>query len=262
MDKLRFNQIFYNLLSNAAKYTQEGGRVEFYSEKIPQKNNKTGMRFHVKDNGFGMSSEYQNILFDPFTQEKRSQHSEQRGTGLGLAIVKKIVDLVGGEIKVSSQINKGTDFIVDLYAFNDNRIKKEPESYNYDSLKLQGIHILLVDDTEINTIIIRNILEYKGCYVDIALNGLDAVNTFKSSIEGYYDIIITDVRMPVMDGLEEARQIRNLNRKDAKSIPIIAATADAYSDILDKILASGMNARIVKPIRPEILCETIVNLLI
>ncbi len=263
VDKVRFNQIFYNLLSNAAKYTPEGGRVEFSSEHIPNRNGKFGMRFHIKDNGIGMSKEYQKVLFEPFTQEYSSAHTEQRGTGLGLAIVKQIVDLAEGKITVNSEIDKGSEFIVDLYAesYDTYSIAKQEEEVKYDLSILRGIRVLLVDDTEINTMIVTKILEFKGGKVDVANNGLEGVNMFKASDEGHYDIILTDIRMPVMDGFEEALQIRALKRKDAKKIPIIAATADAYSDVYEKILEVGINERLVKPIQPDLLCETIARLL-
>lgn len=263
VDKVRFNQIFYNLLSNAAKYTPEGGRVEFSSEHIPNRNGKFGMRFHIKDNGIGMSKDYQKVLFEPFSQEYTSAHTEQRGTGLGLAIVKQIVDLAGGQITVNSEIDKGSEFIVDLYAesIGTYETMERDSEAKYDLSLLRGIRVLLVDDTEINAMIVTKILEFKGGKVDIAENGLEGVNMFQASKEGYYDIILTDIRMPVMDGFEEARQIRSMKRKDAKTIPIIAATADAYSDVYEKILEVGINERLVKPIQPDLLCETIARLL-
>lgn len=261
VDKIRFNQVFYNLLSNAAKYTPEGGKVEFYSEKIEDRNEKSGMRFHVKDNGIGMSQGYQKVLFDPFTQEYSKVHKEQKGTGLGLAIVKQIVDLVDGTITVQSELGKGTEFIVDLFACHVTDAEEISTKVQYDIGKMRGLHVLLVDDTEINTSIVKKMLEYRGCIVDVALNGQAGVEMFSNSKSGYYDIILTDVRMPVMDGFEEARCIRSMDRPDAQKIPIVAATADAYDDILQKIKDAGMNERLIKPIESEQLCQTIVRLI-
>ena len=261
VDKMRFTQVFYNLLSNAAKYTPEGGKVEFSSESIKAKNGKLGIRFYVKDNGIGMSKEYLKILFEPFTQENREQRSEQKGTGLGLAIVKQIVDLTGGTVSVKSEINKGTEFTVDIYAHSVIEAKYDNSELKYDPDKLVGKRILVVDDVEVNTMILQKLLEYRGCFVETASNGKQAVESFEESEIGYYDLIMTDVRMSVMDGLEEARRIRSMKRKDAKSIPIVAITADAYSEVQDITKEAGMNASLVKPIKTEIMCETLVRLL-
>ena len=264
VDKLRFTQIFFNLLSNAAKYTPEGGRVEFFTENIPGRSGKVGMRFHVRDNGIGMSRDYLKVLFDPFTREKRPAHNEQRGTGLGLSIVKRIVDALGGTISVESEMERGTEFVVDLYAYNVSRLKEEPgllqDAPRYEDV-LRDLRVLIVDDTEANVMLIKKILEYKGCLVDVARNGLEAVNMFAASEPGYFQIIMTDVRMQVMDGLEEARRIRALERPDAKTVPIIAITADAYTDSQDKTLEAGMNARLVKPVTAEEMYKAITKLL-
>lgn len=262
VDKLRFNQIFYNLLSNAAKYTPRGGHVELESCEIPARDGKHGMRFIVRDTGIGMSKEYLKVLFDPFSQESRAQVAEQKGTGLGLAIMKRIVDLSGGTISVKSEVNKGTEFTLDLYAYDvTEKVEPKYEPTSVQLERLRGIHVLLVDDAEINVMIVRSLLEEKGCHVDCASNGKEAVELFKESLEGYYDIIITDVRMPVMDGLTETRIIRALERSDAKSIPIIGTTADAYTEEQDQTLAAGMNARLVKPIETKLLYATFVRLL-
>lgn len=260
VDRMRFNQVFYNLLSNAAKYTPAGGTVDFWSENIPPKGDKFGMRFHVKDSGIGMSDEFQKVLFEPFSQEFGEAHKEQKGTGLGLAIVKQIVDLAEGQIKVISAPGKGTEFIVDLYANSVESQDAEQKKLQYDPGKLRGIHVLLADDTAINTLVVKKLLGYQGCIVDVAENGQKALEMFSASQEFFYDIILTDLRMPMMDGFEEARQIRALHRKDASSVPMIAATADAYDDMLMKIKEAGINERLIKPIDGDVLCESIIRL--
>lgn len=261
VDRTRFMQIFFNLLSNAAKYTPEGGRVELTSEPIPAKGEKTGMRFHIRDNGIGMSKEFQKVLFEPFSQEYRPVHAEQKGTGLGLAIVKQIIDLMEGNIQVMSEPEKGTEFILDLYAYKLEELKNVPKPPQYNLDRLHGLQVLLVDDTEVNSMIVQRMLKLKGCKVDAAYNGLDGFTLFEQSEIGYYDIILTDLRMPVMDGFEEAKRIRALDRPDAKTIPIIAATADAYQDIKNKIQEAGMNERLVKPIGIELLGKTMLRLI-
>lgn len=260
VDKLRFLQVFFNLLSNAAKYTEEGGTVRFSSEEIPSKNGKYGMRFCIQDNGIGMSREFQQVLFEPFTQEGQKQSIEQKGTGLGMAIVKKIIDLTGGTIAVQSELGKGSLFLVDLYAYNLTH-PKPLEEKKYDEKILEGIHVLLADDTEINLIIASRILEEKGCIVSTAHNGKEALQLFEESVPGYYQLILTDVRMAVMDGLEETRRIRALKRSDAATIPIIGATADAYTEEQDITQTSGMNTCIVKPFRKEELFHKMISLL-
>ncbi len=260
VDKIRFNQIFFNLLSNAAKYTHEGGCVEFALEDIPSRDGKLGMRFIIADNGIGMSKEYLDVLFEPFSQEYGITHAEQKGTGLGLAIVKQILDLTDGTIRVESKLGEGTKFVVEMYAETLENDKQKQTEMKYDLDNLRNLHILLVEDTEVNAVIMKKILGYKGCHVDIAANGTAGVIMFEQSERDYYDIILTDIRMPIMDGFEEAKRIRALDRPDAKCIPIIAASADAYDDIQEKIQDAGINERLIKPIDAELLCETISRL--
>ncbi|NLG04197.1 MAG: response regulator [Clostridia bacterium] len=257
---MRFNQIFVNLLSNAAKYTPEGGHVEFLSEHIPGKNGKHGMRFVIRDNGIGMSKDYQKVLFEPYSQEYGHEHKEQRGTGLGLAIVKQIVDLAEGSIRVESEINKGTTFTVDLYAYNEDAAPADMKKPDYYPEIMRGLRVLLVEDSEINQVILKKNLEFLGCLVDTAANGEEAVRCFAQSEIGYYKVILTDLRMPVMDGFEEVSLIRGMDRLDAKTIPVIAATADAHDEFNQRILNAGMNGTLVKPIDAATLCEMIAKL--
>lgn len=258
-DKLRFEQIFFNLLSNAVKYTPEGGRVEFFAEHIDDaKDGRRGMRFHVKDSGCGMSKEFQKSLFTPFVQERRTHESERQGSGLGLAIVKNLIDVMGGSISVKSAPGEGTEFTVDLYAYmleHEKEVETAEQENVYDSLK--GLKVLLVDDNEINIVVASKLLNKKGCIVRVAENGLKAVEMFASSKPGYFDIILMDLRMPVLDGLEATRRIREMNRDDAASIPIIAMTADAFADDRNKTKEAGMNDHVAKPIETTTLYDII-----
>lgn len=257
-DHLRFNQIFFNLLSNAVKYTQKGGTIEFYMKHIRDKGNKRGMQFIIRDNGRGMSEDFLKIIFNPFSQERLDITSEVQGSGLGLAIVKNLVETMGGTINVKSKLGEGTEFIVELYltVADEKGSQKVEGAKDYSILK--GIHVLLVEDNEMNILVSKGLLTRKGVIVQVAQNGLEAIQLFSKSKQGFYDLILMDVRMPVMSGLEATEKIRALNRQDAKTIPIIAMTADAFTDAMDKTFKSGMNVHISKPVEPKVLYDTLV----
>ena len=260
VDRLRFSQIFFNLLSNAAKFTPTGGTIEFISEKIePEKvtrDGKVGIRIYVRDNGIGMSEEFQKHLYDPFVQERSALGDKTRGTGLGLPIVKSLVDAMNGTIEVKSELGKGTEFKIELYV---EPVEAPAKRKKADFLKksLKGLKVLLVEDNELNIFVAKTILEKMKCDVDIAENGEKAVEKFKESEQQFYDVILMDVHMPVMDGLEATRQIRQLERKDASLIPIIAMTADAFDKEKKKTLDAGMNNHLAKPIDPSVLYEVL-----
>ena len=260
VDRLRFSQIFFNLLSNAAKFTPTGGTIEFISEKIePEKvtrDGKVGIRIYVRDNGIGMSEEFQKHLYDPFVQERSALGDKTRGTGLGLPIVKSLVDAMNGTIEVKSELGKGTEFKIELYV---EPVEAPAKRKKTDFLKksLKGLKVLLVEDNELNIFVAKTILEKMKCDVDIAENGEKAVEKFKESEQQFYDVILMDVHMPVMDGLEATRQIRQLERKDASLIPIIAMTADAFDKEKKKTLDAGMNNHLAKPIDPSVLYEVL-----
>ena len=252
VDRLRYSQIFFNLLSNAAKFTPTGGTVEFTSEQIEPKDDRIGIRFHVKDNGIGMSEDFIQRMYDPFSQERSEEGDRQKGTGLGLPIVKSLVDIMGGNITVKSQLGKGTEFIVDLYVpVAEEDVERKDEKVSEEILK--NSRVLLVEDNEINIYVAQIILEKVGCLVSVARDGQEAIDKFSESEEFYYDAILMDVRMPIMDGIEATREIRALERKDAKKVPIIAMTADAFDEERKKTLEAGMNYHLSKPINPEIL---------
>ncbi len=259
VDRLRFSQIFFNLLSNAAKFTPTGGIVEFTSDILPEKKDgRIGIRFRVKDNGIGMSKEFLPHLYDPFSQERTEMGDKVKGTGLGLPIVKSLVDIMGGTISVRSSLGKGTEFVVDLYvplAENDNGSHKEDVELD----RLRNIKVLLVEDNEINIYVAQIILEKVGCQVLIAKNGKEAVDVFTSSVIGDIDVILMDVRMPIMDGIEATKRIRALDRTDAQTVPIIAMTAEAFDDERQKTIEAGMNYHLSKPINPDLLYQVLVE---
>lgn len=250
VDRLRINQIFFNLLSNAAKFTPEGGKVDLLMERLPEKNGEFGARYVVRDNGIGMSPEYLPHIFETFSREERNV--QVSGTGLGLPIVKSLVDAMGGTIRVSSELDQGTEFILELYAplAEAEEIKVKSEE-NGDSLKNR--EILLAEDHEMNIRVAKRLLEKKGCHVVVARNGKEAVQQFEQSEEGFFDAILMDVRMPEMDGIEATEMIRGLKRSDVVRIPIIAMTAEAFAEEQKKTLESGMDYHLSKPIEPKVL---------
>lgn len=258
-DRMRVTQVLVNLLENAVKYTAPGGRVEFNGYNVGENEGRSFYRFVVKDNGIGMSEEFITRMFEPFTQESENNKQNLNGTGLGLSISKGIVDLLGGTISATSKQNVGTTFVVDLSFETASEMKAPEPLETYSEEDLAGKRILVVEDNEINCDIAVAILERKGVLADTAYNGAEAVERFLNSDEWYYDAVLMDIRMPKMNGLEATRKIRNLNRKDSQVTPIIAMTANAFSDDVSLSAHSGMNAHLSKPINPSLLYETILR---
>jgi CheY-like chemotaxis protein len=218
----------------------------------------------VRDTGIGMSPEFLRVLFDPFTQENRKDTSEVRGTGLGLAIVKKMMDLMNGTISVQSKVGKGSTFhleasfpCVPTASIEAKKAKNKPA---FDSGTLKGRHILLCEDHPLNQEIARRILEEQGMIVTIAEDGREGLKLFQGSSRGYFDAILMDIRMPVMDGFEAAKAIRALHRSDAKNVPILAMTADAFEEDVEKCREAGMNGHMAKPVNPAKLYATLSEL--
>lgn len=270
VDKIRFEQIFFNLLTNAIKFTPEGGTVEFLFKNRSICNNVFSCDFYVKDTGIGISPEFQQKLFIPFEQENNDIDVMSQGSGLGLAIVKSIVDLMDGTISVQSEKGKGTTFIVhlDLPVVNfekeqtQNLTEKENENLSLDlqnSEILSEKKVLLIEDHPMNIEIAKELLEKKGMYVVCASNGKEGLETFENSKENEINLILTDIRMPIMDGQEMTEKIRQLNRNDAKSIPIIAITANILDDDIKIYHKSGINDFVEKPIKPDILYKVLRN---
>lgn len=253
MDKLRSNQIFFNLVSNAVKFTPAGGTLTLCLHERMTGDGRIAMKVIVKDTGVGMSVDFQKKLFEPFTQEQRNDVAINRGSGLGLSIVKRMVDLMHGIIRVQSEIGKGTTFTmtgtfdcipVDQYTEK----KKKDGARKYDAIA--GMRVLLCEDHPLNQEIAKALLEKERVLVDVAENGKIGVERLGSSAPGTYTAVLMDIRMPVMDGYEATQKIRALNHPDAKKIPIIAMTADVFADDVRKCLAIGMNGHIAKPIDP------------
>lgn len=264
-DKLRMNQIFFNLLSNAVKYTPEGGTIRYRIAGGVLGPRRVCVDHEISDNGIGMSANFQEILFEPFTQEGRDDNSEKRGTGLGLAIVKKLLDLMGGSISVSSVVGKGTTFSVHLEF--DAVPVSEVDVYRGNSattgdntvFPLSGKHVLLCEDHPLNQEILLTLLRQQGMLVEVAGNGKRGLDLFSTSPMHYYDLVLMDIRMPVMDGYEATRKIRALQRADAQTTPILALTADAFEEDVQKCLNAGMNGHIAKPIDPHQLAQRIAS---
>jgi len=262
-DKLRMNQIVFNILSNAVKFTPEGGKIRYTASGKKMPDGHMRMHIEVSDNGIGMSEEFQKTIFDPFSQEGRNDSSSQRGTGLGMAITKRLVDLMGGTIRVESRIGQGTTFFVDLIletvqaAAAEKAASADGETEMQDNSALAGKHILLCEDHPLNQEIARALLEEKGMIVTTADDGKTGTEMFRDSSPGFYDAILMDIRMPVMDGYEAAEKIRTMDRTDAQTVPIIAMTADAFSEDIQKCFDAGMNGHIAKPVDPVQLYRTI-----
>jgi signal transduction histidine kinase len=261
LDTLRINQVLFNLLSNAVKFTPEGGTVTCRLRERLAENGRLAIEGEVSDTGIGMSEPFQKQLFEPFTQEMRNDNSETRGTGLGLAIVKKLLDLMGCEITVQSEMGRGTTFrlhgefdCVPAALLAGRRTQAEPEE---GTAGLAGLHVLLCEDHPLNREIAKTLLNEEHVLVSIAEDGQQGVREFASSAIGFYDAILMDVRMPVMDGLEATRRIRGLDRADAGSVPIIAMTADAFEDDIHRCLDAGMTGHVAKPIDPKTLFEVL-----
>jgi CheY-like chemotaxis protein len=248
-DELHLRQIFINVLGNAVKFTRDGGKIYFKAKPI-ELDGKTAFRFRIQDTGIGMKQEYIPHLFEPFSQEDGGARTTYKGTGLGMAIVKQFVDMMGGTIEVESVLNAGTRFEIKIPMEIDENAQKIAEAGDDEEreIDLTGMKILLVEDNELNLEIAQELLTEQGVVVTTARNGKFAVETFSATEQNEFDVILMDVMMPVMDGLEATRTIRAMDRPDARTIPIIAMTANAYDEDIRKTREAGMNAHLSKPI--------------
>lgn len=261
------NRIYFNLLSNAVKCTPEGGTITLKIREKRLEEEKIQFTVSVTDNGIGMSSEFQKHLFEPFTQENRSDTSEMRGTGLGLAIVKRAVDAMGGTLSVKSEKGRGSCFTAVVVSPCVKRIVLSQPNAEAGQDKgeefacLDGKHVLLCEDHPLNQEIAKALLEEKKMFVQIAEDGQKAVEIFSKSPVKYFDFILMDVRMPVLDGMAATRKIRSLNRVDAKKVPILAMTADAFTEDVQKCRDAGMDGHVAKPIEPAALYDTLAGII-
>lgn len=248
-DELHLRQIFINILGNAVKFTPEGGRIEFIaSDKVID--GQSELTVVVSDNGIGMSEQFQRNIFEPFAQENEKDRGVYQGTGLGMSIVKQLLDLIGGDIELVSAPGKGSTFTVRLMLPIEN-VSQHEQVVTYDDSRLAGLSVLLVEDNELNMEISRYILEDCGMQVTAAVNGKEALDLFIQRPERSFDVILMDIMMPVMDGLEATRAIRSSDKGDAKSIPIVAMTANAYVEDRKAALEAGMNRHLAKPIERQ-----------
>ncbi|MCF0238665.1 MAG: response regulator [Sphaerochaetaceae bacterium] len=262
-DSVRLNQVIMNLLSNSLKFTPNNGKIGIMlDEKESTKGDDyVHITLKVWDTGIGMSPDFVNHIFESFSRENKTHIQETEGTGLGMAICKHIVDAMGGTIEVQSTQNEGTTFTinVDMKKSNSCNLINDDNEDNLENLK--GKKILLVEDNELNREIASALLEEIGLDLEYAEDGQIGVNMFSSSSIGYYNLIFMDIRMPNMNGYEATTAIRALEREDAKTIPIIAMSADAFSDDIKKSLESGMNNHISKPLDNQIIVQNLLRYL-
>ena len=252
-DSVRVKKVLLNLLSNAVKYTPEGGRVHLSSRSIGiAANGYETLEFKIEDNGYGMSKEFVDIIFQPFSREKNTTISGISGTGLGMAIVKNLVELMNGNVYVESELGKGSTFTVQIPFKPVSEVEeKQQKEKNVGNVNLDGLRILVVEDYELNAEILMELLSMEGVQCDYAENGKIALERFEASEENTYDMILMDVKMPVMDGYEAARAIREGTHPRAKTIPIVALTANAFKEDIQRALDAGMNEHIAKPVRVD-----------
>ena len=261
-DQVHLMQIFSNLLSNAVKYTQEGGEIQFFVEECETKSSVYAKyRFLVSDNGMGMSADFKETIFDPFTRAESSVTNKVQGTGLGMAITKNLVEAMGGTIDVESELGQGSCFevLMDLKIAEDRTVAlaAQEETDEQDGNILQGMKFLCAEDNELNAEILTELLKIEGAECTICENGEEILKAFEQSAPGDYDMILMDVQMPVMNGYEATKAIRRSSHELAKTIPIIAMTANAFSEDIQHSLAAGMNAHVSKPVEMKVLEKTI-----
>ena len=261
-DQVHLIQIFSNLLSNAVKYTQEGGEIQFFVEECETKSSVYAKyRFLVSDNGMGMSADFKDTIFDAFTRAESSLTNKIQGTGLGMAITKNLVEAMGGTIDVESELGQGSCFevLMDLKIAEDRTVAlvTQEETDEQDGNILQGMKFLCAEDNELNAEILTELLKIAGAECTICENGEEILKAFEQSAPGDYDMILMDVQMPVMNGYEATRAIRRSSHELAKTIPIIAMTANAFSEDIQHSLAAGMNAHVSKPVEMKVLEKTI-----
>ena len=252
-------RLLMNIMSNAVKYNKRNGTITIECRELPSiKEGSAVLEFICEDTGIGMSEEYQKKIFEPFTQEDSSVQSKYGGTGLGMPIAKSLVEKMEGTLTFESEERKGSTFVVKIpFMIDADTGKKEREDILEEKLSIAGYHILLVEDNELNMEIAEFMLSTEGATVKKAWNGKKAVEIFKKSRPGEFDAILMDMMMPVMNGYQATGKIRAMKREDAKTIPIIAMTANAFTEDRIKSKKAGMNAHISKPINAEKVIDTL-----
>ena len=261
-DQVHLMQIFSNLVSNAVKYTQEGGKIQFLVEECETKSSVYAKyRFLVSDNGMGMSADFKDTIFDAFTRAESSMTNKIQGTGLGMAITKNLVEAMGGTIDVESELGQGSCFevLIDLRIAEDRFVSSAEQAEKDEPAGnvLKGMRFLCAEDNELNAEILMELLKIEGAECTICENGKRVLEAFEQSAPGDYDMILMDVQMPVMNGYEATKAIRRSSHELAKTIPIIAMTANAFSEDIQHSLPAGMNAHVSKPVEMKVLEKTI-----
>ena len=255
-------RVMMNILSNAVKYNRENGHIYISCVEIPSEQpGMTTMEFVCRDTGIGMTEEFQKCVFEPFAQEHTGSRTKFAGTGLGMSISKKLVEKMGGTITFESEEGAGTTFVIRVPFKIDLDVDKSKEQKNLSEKTIKGLHILLAEDNELNMEIAEFMFQNEGAEVTKAWNGLEAVEIFEKSSPGEFDVILMDIMMPVMDGLEATRQIRAMDRLDAKMIPIVAMSANAFQDDVERSKKAGMNKHISKPLSGKSVIREIKSML-
>lgn len=254
-------RLLMNSMGNAVKYNKDHGKIILSLREDESEDGRAFYTFICEDTGIGMSEEYQKRIFEPFTREDESVKTLYNGTGLGMPIAKKLTETMGGSISFTSQRGEGTAFTVKLPFLIDKTAGKAEKTTEEAEASIKGVRILLVEDNELNMEISEFIVAEKGAVVTKAWNGKEAVETFAKAPEGAFDVILMDVMMPVMDGCKAAKEIRALPRKDAKTIPIIAMTANAFTDDKIRTREAGMNEHLSKPLAPDLVVKAITKFL-
>lgn len=263
-DSMKVSQVLINILGNAVKFTPPGGTVTFLTEAegccAGEQGANCRVKFTISDTGVGMDEEYIPKIFEPFTQEDDTTTNKYGGSGLGMAITGSLIDMMGGTVEVKSKKGEGTTFTVRMEfrpVDPSAAAVKKDEAAEAQKITLEGRRILFAEDVDINAEILADILEMEEAVSERAENGKIALEKFAASEPGYYDAILMDMRMPVMDGLEATRAIRALDRADAKTIPVIALTANAFEEDVRRCLEAGMDSHLSKPVDPELLTLTL-----
>ena len=251
-------RVMMNILSNAVKYNRENGQIYISCREISSEQPEmTIMEFVCRDTGIGMTDEFQKHIFEPFAQEHTGSRTKFTGTGLGMPITKKLVEKMGGTVTFESEKGVGTTFVIRVPFKIDLDADKREEQTDASEKSIKGLHILLAEDNELNMEITEFVLQNEGADLTKAWDGQEAVELFRNSEPGEFDVILMDIMMPVMNGYEAAKMIRSLDREDAKEVPIIAMTANAFTEDRIRAKEAGMDEHVAKPVDVELLIKII-----
>ena len=257
---LHVKRVVMNILTNAIKYNKDNGKIIMEFQEVQEDQDTVRIQFKCKDTGIGMSESFQKKIYEPFAQEKVGARTVYGGTGLGMPITKSLVEKMGGTISFESEQDVGTTFDIEIpFQIDHNKQCEEHKKKEVKETSIKGVNVLLAEDNELNMEIAEFVLESAGAKVIKAFNGKEALEIFKASEQGEIDVILMDVMMPVMDGLEATRYIRRSNKENARDIPIIAMTANAFTEDRRRVLEAGMNEHLAKPLESEVLIKTIAN---